>query len=183
MDLARPERALAEPDALDVLMVLTRTDRPLAPGDIAARGGPDAGRAARALARLAEHGVVHAGDDGHRLNREHILVMALEHLAAARGRLVERLRLHLATWDPAPHLAAVVGSAARQAGGLTADVDLLLVRPAAVAADPRWAAQTRAVALDIEAWTGNPAHLIELEALGPEGPPPGAVVIAGGGGP
>lgn len=177
MDLARPERVLASPGALDVLMLLTRAGGPLDPGDLADRAGPDAGAV---LDELAAHGLTIAGGRGVGLNRDHVLVMALEQLAAASGRVVERLRFHVGTWDPAPELAAVVGSAARGAGGPHADVDLLLVRPTAVAADPRWAAQTAAVARDVLAWTGNRAHLIELDALGAGGLPAGAVVLAGG---
>jgi len=175
MDLTRPEMALTAPGAMDVLMVLTRAERPLSACEVARRGDiAQEGVAEAALAVLMAQGIVLADGDqvGHALNREHVLTMALEQLAAARGRVVERLRMHIGTWDPAPVFAAVVGSVARGAGGPEADVDILLVRPAGLGADPRWAAQREAVRADVRAWTGNAAHLIEMED--------GAAVTLGG---
>ncbi len=178
MDLARPELVLADADALDVLMVLARAQAPLETGAIGARCSRCADPRP-ALAVLQAHGIVICDAAGHRLNREHVLAMALEQLAAARGRLVERLRMHLGMWDPAPRLAALVGSATRGAGDHTDDVDLLLVRPPGPAPDPRWTAQVRAVATDIRAWTGNRPHIIELAATDGADLPADAVVLMG----
>jgi hypothetical protein len=182
LDLARPELALTAPGAMDVLMVLTRAERALSACEIARRVGiTECDVTEAALAALMTQGVVVADGDevGHTLNREHVLTMALEQLAAARGRVVERLRMHIATWDPAPVFAAVVGSVARGEGGPGDDVDILLVRPAGLASDPRWAAQRDALGSDVRAWTGNAAHLIEMEDGAPVALRGAAVILAG----
>lgn len=163
-------------------MALTRADRPLSAGEVARRSGAGRpGETEAAPAELVMQGIVIAGGDeaGHTLNRDHVLTMALEQLAAARGRVVERLRMHLATWEPAPVFAAVVGSVARCGGGPGEDIDILPVRPAEVAGDPRRRAQRDALRTDVRAWTGNPAHLIERDDGGPVALEGAAVILAG----
>jgi hypothetical protein len=180
VDLARPEAALTAPGAMEALMALARARRPLSAEEIAGSASVGAPGAARAtLAALCEHGVVIAGGDGHTLNGEHVLAMAIQLLAGARARVVDRLRMHLASWDPAPSYAALVGSAARGDGGPGDDIDILVVRPAGIDGDPHWRAQREALRADVPAWTGNPAHIIERTGEGPVMPHGAAVMLAG----
>jgi predicted nucleotidyltransferase len=76
--------------------------------------------------------------------------------------LVDRLRAELASWDVQPAAAALFGSAARGDGGTDSDIDLFVVRSAAIEVDdPVWAAQTDALATRVRAWTGNNASIVE----------------------
>jgi predicted nucleotidyltransferase len=64
---------------------------------------------------------------------------------------------------PAPAAAVLFGSFARREGGPESDVDLLLIRPDALAEDDAaWMRQRYDLARQLEWWTGNNAQIVEL---------------------
>lgn len=152
----------------EALTVLAGTTAPLT-GNRLAELAPRGSRAGlmRVLARLVAHGVVLAEPVGgatlYQLNREHLLCEPLLAVIQARRRLLELLRAELDGWAvPCLH-ASVFGSVARGDATPASDVDLLLVRPAEVAADePGWQRQVRQLEAAVSAWTGNLLAVLEL---------------------
>jgi predicted nucleotidyltransferase len=171
MDVSRPYSAISPGLESDVLVVLAGTTRPLTGRRVAGlvrHGSPDGVR--KALDRLVAQGLVLREEAGralmHTLNRRHLAAPAVEVLAAMRGEFLARLRDSLASWEPAPAHASLFGSAARADGDTASDIDLFLVRPAAVSEDhPAWRAQLAQLAADVLAWTGNHAAVIEQQEL------------------
>jgi hypothetical protein len=183
MDVASPYAAVTGGGLEgEVLAVLAGTTKPLTGRQVArlARRGSDRG-IRLALNRLAEQGLVDTLDAPpavlYTLNREHIAAPVALALVDLRGALLERLRAALAGWEiPAAH-ASLFGSAARGDGDTDSDIDLFIVRPAAVSAeDPSWRAQLEALSHDVSRWTGNHAGISEvgedeLPRLAAERPP------------
>jgi predicted nucleotidyltransferase len=120
-----------------------------------------------ALHRLTEQGLVRRVELNRALlfslNREHLAAPAVIALAGLRSELVARLRREIAAWEPEPIHASLFGSAARGDGDPSSDVDVFVVRPAAVVEhDRRWQEQTDALAEKVESWTGNRASILEI---------------------
>jgi DNA-binding transcriptional ArsR family regulator len=168
VDLARPHRLLAHPLDGSVVSVLSGTTRPLTGREVArlATEGSQPG-ISKALGRLAEGGLVERQEAGnallYTLNRDHLAAPAAMMLADLRNALIARLKETVADWHPKPLHLSVFGSAARGDGGLDSDIDLLLVRPIAIAAeDPQWRSQLDRLADSVRRWTGNPAAISEL---------------------
>jgi predicted nucleotidyltransferase len=65
----------------------------------------------------------------HELNREHVAAGIATLLADLRLELWRKFRAEAATWNPKPVYAGVFGSAARGAGDVDSDIDLLAVHP------------------------------------------------------
>lgn len=122
----------------------------------------------KALGRLTDEGLVDRQEAGnaflYRLNRDHIAAPAATMLADLRNALIARLREELAGWDlRRPLHASIFGSAARGDADAGSDIDLLIVRPANVAADdPRWRGQLDGLTHSVERWTGNALSISEL---------------------
>jgi predicted nucleotidyltransferase len=128
----------------------------------------------------------------HELNRDHIAAPVAILLADLRGELWARLRAELGSWRPRPLYACVFGSAARADGDEASDIDVLLVHPlfpgekkpskltdstraalvdalgaAALSstetdAAHAWETQVDRLRVLVEAWTGNPAQIVDL---------------------
>lgn len=168
VDVSRPYAAVAPTVEGDALIVLAGTTAPLTGRQIAklVKRGTSASVSA-ALGRLVAQGLVRRQEAGrahlHTLNREHIAAPAVEQLAGLRAELLRRLRDTLQGWKPAPIHASMFGSAARADGDRRSDIDLLIVRPDDVdEEDAAWRAQLAALGKAVEAWTGNPAGIVEL---------------------
>jgi hypothetical protein len=166
VDLARPYSLVSSSADLDVLAVLARTTDSLSGREIARRAGRSQEWTRKVLERLVEHGIALRRLGGsallYDLNRTHLAAPAVEQLVELRPMLVDRLRAELAEWDVQPAAAALFGSAARGDGGTDSDIDLFVVRPAAVQPDdPAWIAQTDGLATGVRAWTGNNASIVE----------------------
>lgn len=168
MDLSRPHRLLARPLDGAVVSVLSATTRPLTGREVA-RLAPEGSQPgiAKALGRLADSGLVDREEAGnallYQLNRDHLAAPAAAMLADLRNALVGRLRDELADWAIRPVHGSIFGSAARGDGNEGSDIDLLVVRPAAVAAnDSRWSAQLDGLADSVRRWTGNAASISEI---------------------
>jgi predicted nucleotidyltransferase len=84
-------------------------------------------------------------------------------LAGMRTELFERIRCTVGAWEIAPVHVSVFGSTARGDGDTESDIDLFIVRPAAVAQeDAGWRAQLDELAGQIQRWTGNHAGIAEI---------------------
>lgn len=160
---------------------------------LAARVGPVTGREASrlvgrseagvrsALGSLVESGLVRAVPSSHavlyEINREHLAYPAIALLADLRGALIGALRDEIAGWAIAPDGACLFGSVARGEAGPDSDLDLLVVRPAAVAeSDSVWQRQVDDLHRRATALTGNYASVLqvgrrELPRLRRERPP------------
>jgi predicted nucleotidyltransferase len=147
-----------------VLWALTRLTGGCTGRALAAHAGVPTATTARALADLADAGIVETSPAGrsvlYRLNRDHLGARALSELAGLRSDLVDAVRDELKTWDPAPIAAWLFGSTARGDGDRRSDIDLLLVAPAHRDAG-QWERQCGRLAERVERWTGNPAQIVE----------------------
>jgi len=169
MDVAHPYAAVTGGGLEgEVLSVLAGTTRPLTGRQVARLASYGSDRGIRlALQRLAEQGLVYTLDAPpavlYTLNREHIAAPIALALADLRGALLERLRGTIGAWAILPAHASLFGSAARGDGDANSDIDLFIVRPAAVSAEePAWRAQIDALSHDVGRWTGNHAGISEL---------------------
>lgn len=168
MDWTDP--TLAAASSLDgcVLAVLAGTTERLTGREVHRRAVRGSAVGVRdTLVRLVDQGLVrreHAGPAHlYWLNREHVAAPVALALAAIRPTLFRRLRDALQGWDPAPLAAAVFGSVARGDGTPESDVDVLLVRPARIAADAEpWATQVSGLSDSVLTWTGNHASVLQV---------------------
>lgn len=171
MNVAAPHRAVVTGLDGDVLVLLAKTTQPMSGREIAERLGLRSHDGVRkSLERLVRQGIVlREGTRSafmHVLNREHVGCAAVLALAQMRAELWTRIRSALASWTlPAVH-ASVFGSTARGDGDEHSDIDLFVVRPAAVAEDDsRWVEQIERLRAQVEVWTGNRASIIEQDEL------------------
>ena len=183
MDLSSPHTVVMSKSEGKVLRVLARTRTPLSGREVARLGGGAKTTVASALKRLVEHGLVEAREAGsgvvtlYTLNKDHLAVEPVLSLLELRQTFVQRLTLELDAWRLPPYHASLFGSAARGDGDTKSDIDILLVRPAGVAAEaPDWSRQLHDLRERILRWTGNHAGIVEvsleeLERLKHERPP------------
>jgi predicted nucleotidyltransferase/biotin operon repressor len=167
MNVARPHRAVVAGLDGDVLVLLAGTNRPMSGREVAERLGLRSHDGVRkSLERLVEQGIViREGSRSaymHVLNREHLGAPAVLALAGMRNGAVGEDSGAIEAWAVRPLHASVFGSAARGDGNEDSDIDVFLVRPATVTDDdPRWTEQIESLRARIEAWTGNPASIVE----------------------
>jgi predicted nucleotidyltransferase len=197
MDLSAPTKSVTSTLDGPLLAVLAAVGRPLTVGQVAeeaARGSEIGIR--RSLARLVEQGLVRATLMGrnqvHELNRDHVAADAAVLLANLRTRLWDKFRSEFETWKVRPLYAAAFGSAAREDGDESSDIDVFLVHPPlrgerkpsrtnatlgsqiadalgafAVAKDDagasrQWEEQLDSLRESAERWTGNPLQIVDL---------------------
>lgn len=167
MDFAEPLQALIPGATGRVLGVLVHTSMPLSGRAIAQLAGVSPAQAARVLPRLVELGMVES-----RSSPPAILYgFVPDHVAAEPLRVVsrlglvflERLRKEIAPLRPAPACAAVFGSFARHQARIESDIDLLLVRPKAVAEDDEhWRRSIEAIRKGAQRLSGNGVGILEV---------------------
>ena len=169
MNVSEPAAAQWGAVSIGILRALSQRSTPMSARQIvrqAASGTPAGVR--RALDRLVVQGTVTADPTfdpiSYALNYEHVLYPAIESLLDARGELRRRLVAELRDWDPQPELAALYGSAARQDGDEDSDIDVLLVRPTR-RGTASWVRQVHQLRTSIHSWTGNHAHVLDLNRL------------------
>jgi predicted nucleotidyltransferase len=119
------------------------------------------------LHRLVGQGVVTARRAGkadlYSLNRHHLAAPYIVALAGLRRELLARVSSDLADWEQAPVFVALFGSAATGNMRPDSDIDLLIVRPERVdVEDPQWRRQLDSLTIEVTAWTGNDARVLEL---------------------
>ncbi|HYI80921.1 MAG TPA: nucleotidyltransferase domain-containing protein [Thermoleophilaceae bacterium] len=168
MNLGSPHRLLAHPLDGAVVAVLSATTHPLTGREVA-RLAPEGSQPgiSKALGRLTAEGLVDRQEAGnallYRLNRDHLAAPAATMLADLRNALIDRLREEIAGWDLQPVHASIFGSVARGDADASSDIDLLIVRPADIAADdPRWRGQRDELSYAVKRWTGNALSTSEL---------------------
>jgi predicted nucleotidyltransferase len=166
MNLAHPIRSVIPAVQGDVLAVLARTDVPLTGRGVAALLD---GRASTKGVNLALRALVCAGlveveshppANLYRLNRRHVAAEGIEVLANLRERLLDAMRAHVRTWDPAPWGVWLFGSAARGEGSDGSDIDVVAVRFDSATDDDGWWADIERFTDDVRAWSGNPCSVI-----------------------
>lgn len=167
MDLARPFASVSPGVEADVLVALADSAAHRTGRELARLSGRSVTGVQHALDRLVDEGLVHRAEAGrsylYSLNREHLLAPAVEVMAGARWKLVERLRELIGGWKSPTFHASLFGSAARGEGNAASDIDLLVVRPSKTdAEDPTWRRQLDELAEEVWAWTGNHAGIAEL---------------------
>lgn len=154
-------------------MVLAGTTRPLTGRQVHRLAGSGSQQGVgKVLLRLEETGLVQVAEAGaarlHWLNREHVACDAVLALIDLRGRLFDRIRRAVSAWAVQPLAASVFGSAARGDGDITSDIDLMFVRPSAIAeTDPAWSGAIFDLGRSIHAWSGNRAgtHQATVEQI------------------
>jgi len=154
-----------------VLRALVQTTRPLSGRQIARLVEHGSlGGVQKALARLVEQGIVLA--DAHpaatlfTFDRDHLAARPVIELAQLASTLAERLKGFIRSWEVQPQHAYLFGSAARQDGDTSSDVDVLLVHSEDWQEPPRaWAQQVDDLATKIRQWTGNDAGILDLSAM------------------
>lgn len=167
MDVATPYADLMPGLEGPVLEVLAGTTRPLTGRHIQrlSRRGAVSGVAA-VLDRLVVAGLVLAEPAGratlYRANRDHLAWPVVEAAMGLRLSLFEGLASAISTWHVQPRAATLFGSVARGDGGVDSDIDLLLVRAGPAAEE--WEQQVEDLVVQIRAWTGNDAQLIDVDS-------------------
>lgn len=152
----------------DVLTVLARAETEFTPPQIhGLLDGRSVEGVRKALARLTEQGIVlhrSAGIAGlYQLNRDHLAASAIIAMAALCDTFLARVRDRIAAWDLACPYAALFGSAARGTMRPDSDIDIFIVRPAAVDPDDDlWREQLEALSRDASRWTGNDTRVLEF---------------------
>jgi len=163
MDVGRPWADVVPGARGAVLATLAQLETPVTVRSLARHAGASPQGALRLVNDLARAGIVTVQPAGTSLmvslNRDHLAAEPLLALVSVRARLVERLAGELAGWDDLAG-AWLFGSAARGDGDRDSDIDLLLVASRSVDSD-RWERQTAALINQVQAWTGNPAQLVE----------------------
>ncbi len=167
MDLRHPFGVVTPSVDGDVLAVLARADKAFSGRAVQrAISGTSQRTVLRALRRLEDQGIVQSQPAApailFRLNRRHLAAPMIEALASLRLQLIERLRETIESWELAPLVAVLFGSAARGDASEESDLDILLVRARGVDADDDgWRAQVAALEEAATAWTGNDARALE----------------------
>jgi hypothetical protein len=168
MNVSRPISAVSPSLEGEVLQTLAGTTRVMTGRQVAVMTGRSSHSGVLdALHRLADQGLVDRVELNRAflfsLNREHLAANAVIALTRLRTKLVEELRREIAGWETAPIHASLFGSTARGDGDIHSDIDLFVVRPAAVDEEDRqWRTQADGLAAKIERWTGNRASIVDI---------------------
>lgn len=170
MDLARPLAVITPTLDAEVLAVLAGADTEFTGRQVHQLLGKHSERGVRnTLQRLVEQGIATRRRVGpadlYRLNRDHLAAPHIEALAGLRAELLRRIREVLEAWAPAADYVALFGSAARGGMRPDSDIDLFVVRPAAVHADDHtWQHQLELLTQQVTGWTGNDTRVLEMDA-------------------
>lgn len=150
-----------------ILAVLVETSAELNMRTIARLSGVSVAHAARVLPSLVELGMVERRDvppsSLFRFVPENIASRAVARLADARRTVLRELGETASRLEPAPSSVVVFGSFARGDADRESDIDIVLVRPAAVdEEDPSWRAGVDRWIEDAERVTGNHVEVLEI---------------------
>lgn len=167
MDLAFPAHAVVSTLDAEVLLTLAGTTLPMTGNQVRRVTGKGSLRGVQlVLQRLERHGLIDVMEAGssnlYSLNRDHVAAPAVLALIDLRGRLFRRISDEMNKWSIQPIAAAAFGSAARGDGGLTSDIDLLIIRPREISdGDLQWEDQIAALSTLVRRWSGNSASVIQ----------------------
>jgi predicted nucleotidyltransferase len=168
VDPSAPWAPLIQPGTSAVLGVLSGTSAGLTGRTVARLAGMSPAGAGKVLAHLLEYGLVLvepvSAANAYRLNRDHLQVGPALELLRAVDRLEHRLEAAMRAWPVPCAGCALFGSAARRDGSARSDLDLLVLRPDAVAFDDQaWRSQLDQTAGQAERWTGNRLSWVEFD--------------------
>jgi predicted nucleotidyltransferase len=167
MDAGRPYTAVCPSLDGEVLMALAATKMAMTGRQVALMTGRRSHSGVlRVLDRLTEHGLVERVELNRAflfsLNRDHMAYPAVVALVGLRVALLGRIQQELQAWKLNALHVSLFGSFARGDGDTDSDIDLFVVRPAAVAEDDaRWRDQLDALTSAIYRWTGNRVSILE----------------------
>ncbi|MBF6605868.1 MAG: nucleotidyltransferase domain-containing protein [Chloroflexi bacterium] len=169
MDLSHPIRGIIPTLDAPVLEVLAGTTRGLSGREVHRLAGTGSVRGVQlVLARLVAQGLVsaeeHASATLYAANRAHLAWPALEDLIGLRRHVLDQIRAAVAGWTIAPLHVSLFGSAARREGNAGSDIDLLIIRPDALAeGDEVWQTQIDALRDRLLIWTGNRCQAFDID--------------------
>jgi predicted nucleotidyltransferase len=168
MDFSRPVQAVIPGAQGRILAVLTETSAELNLRALAGLSGVSVAHASRVLPGLVSLGLVERRDVPpaalFRVVPEHVAVRAVMELSRARdvvlgevGQLAEKL-------SPPPVSVIVFGSVARGDASVGSDIDLVVVRPAAVGEESDdWRRAVEAWRGEVRRLSGNAAEIVEVD--------------------
>ncbi|HET6998444.1 MAG TPA: MarR family transcriptional regulator [Solirubrobacterales bacterium] len=167
MNVAKPYTAISPTIDTALLVALAGSGEPRSGRELARHINRSRTGVQHVLDRLVEEGLVDRSAAGqaflYTFNYDHLLASAVEEMATARVELVRRLRELVDLWKVEPLHLSLFGSAARGDGDTHSDIDLFLVRPAAIEEeDEMWRSQVDQLAASVQRWTGNKAGVVEL---------------------
>jgi predicted nucleotidyltransferase len=170
MDWENPLRSIAATVDADVLKVLAGAHEAVTGNQLARLAGRSYAQVYAVVGRMVDEGLVTCDRYGrtkvYRLNRDHDLGHGIVRILAAPGRIESEIRQLTVAWDPPAESVALIGSAARRRTPPDGDVDLLVVRPLTVSRnEPRWRTQVLDLTRRIEALSGNPVQLTEVDRV------------------
>lgn len=174
MDLSNPLATVTSSLDADVLQVLAATTGFCTAAEVHRRSGRGSDEGIRkVLDRLTEQGIVSADRSSryalYRLNRDHLAARYIIALAVLRMEVIEAIKADQAAWTIPPLHSSLFGSYARGTADMRSDIDVLVVRPEGLGPeDATWLDQVGLLQDHIQAWTGNPAQIIDIapETLG-----------------
>jgi hypothetical protein len=169
VEFRRPIEALI-PDAQGrILGTLARTTEELTLTTLADLSRVSLAHVARVVPRLVELGVVERRDVPPavlvRLVRDNLAARLVAALGDLRHALLDELRTSAGAIDPAPVSVTLFGSFARGDDDAASDIDVVVVRPAAVDEDdPAWAESIARWEAHVRRASGNALNRIEVAA-------------------
>jgi predicted nucleotidyltransferase len=169
VELHRPFRVVCAGLDGDILAALARADEAFTPPQLhRVVGAHSEDGIRRALRRLADQGIVRSRQVGrafvYELNRQHLAAGPVVELANLGATFLTRTREVLDGWRVPPAYVALFGSAARGEMRPDSDLDVFVVRAAAVDADDAvWVGQLGELTEQLSAWTGNDTRILEYD--------------------
>ncbi|TMK53388.1 MAG: hypothetical protein E6G66_02065 [Actinobacteria bacterium] len=167
MDLVQPVQAVIPGSQGRILAALAETSAELSLRTIARLSGVSIAQASRVMPKLVELGMVERREVPpsalFRLVDEHVASRAVLALAGARRTVLEQVGRAASALAPPPVSVILFGSFARGEAGADSDIDVVVVRPAAVAEeDEAWASGLEAWRQQARRITGNRIEIIEV---------------------
>ena len=167
MDFAEPISALIPGATGRVLSVLAHTSKELSTRNIAQLAGVSPAQAARVLPRLADLGLLERREVPpatlYRLVPDHVAADAIDVLARAPLRLIERLGEVSGAMRPRPACVAAFGSFARHQARADSDIDLVVVRPRGVDEEAEdWRSTVDEIRDSGRRLSGNTVQILEV---------------------
>ena len=168
MDFARPVQAVIPGAQGRILAVLAETSAELNLRALARLSGVSLAHASRVLPGLVSLGMVERRDVPpaalFRVVPEQVAVRAVMELSRARDVVLGEVGQLAAKLPPPPVSVIVFGSLARGDASVQSDIDLVVVRPAAVGEESDdWRRAVEAWRLEVRRRSGNAAEIVEVD--------------------
>jgi predicted nucleotidyltransferase len=167
MDFARPVQAVIPGAQGRILAVLVETSAELNLRALARLSGVSLAQASRVLPGLVSLGMVERREVPpaamFRVVSEHVAVRSLMKLSRARDLVLGELGELAAKLSPPPVSVIVFGSLARGEAGVESDIDVVVVRPAAVGEESEpWRHEVEAWRRAVRRLAGNAVEIVEV---------------------